>query len=145
MPPIVPAVPRDSSPCGVRAIESARIASGIPGASRSSTDCVASGVTSRSARPVPPVVSTSSAPRGELDDRPRDLVLLVGHEPAQDGEPVGAQELLERGAASVLGFAARDPVGDREDGRPHARSPFVFSTRVISEITIPLSIAFAMS
>ena len=90
-------------------------------------------------------MSTSAASRGELDDRPRDLVLLVGNEPAHDVVPVGAQELLERGAASVLGFAARDAVGDREDGRPQTGSPFVFSTSVISEITIPLSIAFAMS
>src|SRR5690349_23966578 len=56
--PATPAVPRESKPCGVFAIESARSACAIPGASRSSTSRVASGVTSRGARPVPPVVRT---------------------------------------------------------------------------------------
>ena len=48
-------------PCGVLAIESARSACAIPGASRSNTSRVASGVTSRGASPVPPVVRTNRA------------------------------------------------------------------------------------
>src|SRR5262249_45450864 len=56
-----PASPRESRACGVRSRASARIASATPGASRSSTAAVASGVTSRGANPVPPVVSTTLA------------------------------------------------------------------------------------
>ena len=59
--PTTPATPRESRPCGVFAIESARTASAIPGATRSSTSVVASGVTSRGPNPVPPVVSTTCA------------------------------------------------------------------------------------
>src|SRR6266487_3389343 len=54
--PRVPATPRESIPKGVCCRLTARIASAIPGASRSITAFVASGVTSRGARPVPPVV-----------------------------------------------------------------------------------------
>ena len=57
--PIVPAVPRDSAAIGVCASPAARISSLNPGASRSSTALVASGVTSRGPNPVPPVVTTS--------------------------------------------------------------------------------------
>ena len=49
----------DRQPRGVIRILSARMASGIPGASRSTTAKVASGVTSRGEKPVPPVVRTS--------------------------------------------------------------------------------------
>ena len=59
--PRTPAAPRERRPCGVLAIESARSACAMPGASRSSTSRVASGVTSRGASPVPPVVRTSRA------------------------------------------------------------------------------------
>ena len=59
--PRTPASPRESRACGVFASESARSASAIPGATRSSTSAVASGVTSRGPRPVPPVVSTTAA------------------------------------------------------------------------------------
>src|SRR2546421_1545780 len=54
--PRVPATPRESMPKGVCCRLMARIASAIPGASRSMTAFVASGVTSRGAKPVPPVV-----------------------------------------------------------------------------------------
>ena len=57
-----PAMPRESSACGVRAMASARTASARPGVSRSTTDRVASGVTSRGANPVPPVVRTTATP-----------------------------------------------------------------------------------
>jgi len=59
--PTTPAAPRERRPCGVFAIESARSACAMPGASRSTTSRVASGVTSRGARPVPPVVRTRRA------------------------------------------------------------------------------------
>src|SRR5579883_2073745 len=54
--PRTPATPRESMPKGVCFRLSARMASAMPGASRSITARVASGVTSRGARPVPPVV-----------------------------------------------------------------------------------------
>ena len=56
-----PASPRESAARGKVVSESNRMRSAIPGASRSSTARVASGVRSRGARPVPPVVSTRSA------------------------------------------------------------------------------------
>jgi len=52
--------------------------------------------------------------------------------------------LDEKRTALVLTLACRNPVGDREDRRPHAGS-FVFSTRATFVTTIALSIAFAMS
>ena len=62
--PRIPATARDSMACGVILSDSARMTSARPGASRSITDRVASGVTSRGAKPVPPVVSiTSKSPR----------------------------------------------------------------------------------
>ena len=144
MPPIVPATPRESSPCGVFAIESARIAWEIPGASRSSTERVASGVTSRAASPVPPVVRTRSASSASSAIAAAICSRLVGHEPALDLVAVRPQELLEGVAASVLRLAPRDTVGDGQHRCPQT-STLVFSISVTSVITIPLSIAFAMS
>ena len=51
-----PLTARDSIACGVLVSDAARIASAKPGASRSKTSRVASGVTSRDVNPVPPVV-----------------------------------------------------------------------------------------
>ncbi len=56
----MPATPRESIPIGVWRSDSARIASAMPGASRSITARVASGVTSSGVKPVPPVVKTSA-------------------------------------------------------------------------------------
>ena len=53
----IPETPRESMPIGVCFIDSARIASAMPGASRSITALVASGVTSSGVKPVPPVVN----------------------------------------------------------------------------------------
>src|SRR5262249_9238216 len=58
--PRTPATPRERRACGVFAIESARMASAMPGAARSRTLAVACGVRSRGPSPVPPVVSTTS-------------------------------------------------------------------------------------
>ena len=55
--------------------EASRIASAIPGTSRSITARVASGVTSRGATPVPPVVSTRSQRSASLKWRRRCLDL----------------------------------------------------------------------
>ncbi len=58
--PRMPATSRERQERSVMAREAARMASGMPGAMRSQTAVVASGVTSRSENPVPPVVSTSA-------------------------------------------------------------------------------------
>ena len=57
----MPAAERVSMARGVIWRERARMASGMPGTSRSMTSLVASGVQSRGEKPVPPVVSTRSA------------------------------------------------------------------------------------
>jgi hypothetical protein len=62
VPPAIPVTPRDSMAIGVWRSEVARIASAIPGASRSITARVASGVKSSGVKPVPPVVKISSKP-----------------------------------------------------------------------------------
>ena len=81
---------------------------------------------------------------GEVGDRLGDLVALVGDDPALDREPVRLEQLGERVAAQVLARAVVHAVRDRQHGRVHTAS-FVFSTSVTSEMTIVLSIAFAMS
>ncbi len=59
----VPAIPRERNQCsGTCSREARRIASAKPGASRSITSRVASGVTSSGERPVPPVVAIRSQP-----------------------------------------------------------------------------------
>ena len=84
------------------------------------------------------------ASAGEIGDRAGDLVALVGDDPALDREPVCLEQLGERVAALVLTRAVVHPVRDRQHGRLHTAS-FVFSTSVTSEMTMVLSIAFAMS
>src|SRR5215212_3562076 len=56
VPEQTPHTPLDNIAIGVAFSDCARIASAMPGASRSMTRCVASGVLSRGPRPVPPVV-----------------------------------------------------------------------------------------
>ena len=132
--PRSPATPRERSACGVRASASARIASAIPGASRSSTVRVASGVTSRGANPVPPVVSTSNAPASASSAiAPAIVVGVVRNDAALDVEPLAREELLEHVAARVLANAGVHAVGDGEHGGLHAGS-FVFSTSRTSSI-----------
>ncbi len=103
--PRVPATARDSRPRG----ETRRMASARPGASRSSTIRVPSGVRSRGPKPVPPVVTISPAkPVGQLDQRLADVLAPVGHDPVLDhGVALGGQPLDQAGAAPVL--AGRRP------------------------------------
>src|SRR5690606_6815538 len=61
---------------GVDAVPCARIASATPGASRSITVRVASGVTSRALKPVPPVVMTRSLPTSST--RRSSAALIIG-------------------------------------------------------------------
>ena len=93
--PTTPATPRERRPCGVFAIESARTASAIPGATRSSTSVVASGVTSRGPKPVPPVVRTTWARAGELAQRRGDRGALVGNDPPLDLVALLGEQLRE--------------------------------------------------
>ena len=60
--PRMPAAPLERQPRGVILMLSARMASGMPRVSRSTTASVASGVTSRGEKPVPPVDSTRDTP-----------------------------------------------------------------------------------
>ena len=60
--PRTPAIPRESAAIGVLGAPARRIASPMPGTSKSTTVEVACGVTSRGPSPVPPVVITRSAP-----------------------------------------------------------------------------------
>ena len=93
---------------------------------------------------MPPVVNTTELPGGKIDDRGRDLVALVRDDPALDGETLRSEELGKRVAALVLARPVVHAVGDRQHSRVHTAS-FVFSTSVMSEITMVLSIAFTMS
>lgn len=60
--PATPASPRESAAVGTFSRPYARIASGMPGISRSRTRRVASGVSSVGEMPVPPVVTITSYP-----------------------------------------------------------------------------------
>ena len=81
---------------------------------------------------------------GELGDRGRDLVRLVGDDAALHREALALEQLGERVAAAILARPVVDAVRDRQHGGVHTGS-FVFSTSVTSVIVIALSIAFAMS
>ena len=81
------ATPRDRSANGVDARPAARIASASPGASRSITARVASGVTSRTAKPVPPVVTIRATSRCVLAQSALDLRTLVGDDARRHLEP----------------------------------------------------------
>ncbi len=121
------------------------MASAIPGASRWRTSRVASGVTSRGANPVPPVVSTSDALAASSSIAAADVGGLVRDDTPLDLEAVLLQELVEDVPAAVLALARMNAVGDGEDGGLHAAGSFVFSTSLSPVISISLSIAFAMS
>ena len=78
--PRIPETPRDRIARGVDARPAARRVSEIPGASRSITARVASGVTSRALNPVPPVVITMSMvpPSHQSSKRPVICVVSSG-------------------------------------------------------------------
>ena len=126
--PRMPATPRDRRPCGL----TKRIASAIPGASRSITMRVPSGVWSRGANPVPPVVTIRPANPSVISDSAvgDGVGAVLGDVVGDDVEPGSGELVDERRAAGVLARAGDDTVADREDlglqrCRPHgdARSP----------------------
>ena len=103
------AAPRERRPCGVFAIESARRACAMPGASRSSTSRVASG--SRPRREPRSRRSSARDGRGrELPDRRRDLVALVGTTRRRPRSP--------RRPAARPGRHRSDPHASRRPLRP---------------------------
>ena len=96
----------------------------MPGASLSSTARVASGVTSRAVRPVPPVVRTRSATSrvGPGGERGGDPDGLVGHQGALgEGVAVLGGPRGDGVARGVGPLAAVARVGDGEDGKAHGR------------------------
>ncbi len=93
---------------------------------------------------MPPVVRTSNASRGEVDDGSRDQLGLVGYHPPHHVEAFLSQQLLQQHAARVLALARVYAVGDGEHRCLQVDS-FVFSTSCTFPTTIVLSIAFAMS
>ena len=80
----------------------------------------------------------------EVLDGLRDRLPVVRHEPPDDLEALGLEQLLQEITAEILPRALRDSVRDGEDAGRQTSS-FVFSTRRTSSITIALSIALAMS
>ena len=121
-----PARPRESGASGVSARPRARRCSAMPGASRSRTSSVASGVTSRAARPVPPVVTTSVADGRRGADRRGDRGAIVGHdERPADLEARLAEQPAGLGARDVLALAARAGVADRDHRGARHRASFL--------------------
>ena len=123
--PRTPATPRLSAARGKVAPVTARSRSAMPGASRSITARVASGVTSRGLRP--------GAAGGEHEIG--DVAVAPGEELAHDGDDVvahdgargdGAADRRDPGdggvARAVGALAARRRVGDGEHRHPHACS-----------------------
>ena len=110
--PRIPATPRDSRPSGLIR----RIASASPGASRSMTCRVPSGVWSRGANPVPPVVTTRPAKPSVSSVRAAATAAApsVGDAVLDDLEPGRGQLLDERPTAGVVAGAVGHAVADRQ-------------------------------
>ena len=113
--PAMPETPRVRIPIGVCRAPSARIASAKPGASRSITARVASGVTSSGVSPVPPVVKIRSQPLVDVVVQPvLDQREVVGHDLHRDHLAAG---LLGRRGQPRPGEVLRLPARDRRRDR----------------------------
>ena len=110
--PRVPQTARLNGDIGVRFNPSLRITSGIPGISRSQMASVASGVTSRFATPVPPVVTTSVARSDVRRNAARSAAHHRARSLAHDLEPGFSQDLRHCRAREVLALAAMRTVAD---------------------------------
>ena len=106
--PTDPASPRERRPSGL----TERMASASPGASRSTTARVASGVTSVGENPVPPVVTTSPGEPGrQLNESGRDRGHPIGHNaPIDDAKPVLDEDAGQLVTGLVLTRAQRWPI-----------------------------------
>ena len=142
---VAPAKARDAGTAARAAFARARPPDrlGDARASRSTTLGVASGVTSRGAKPVPPVVSTSDAASASPREPPRSRPSSGTTRP-HHLEPSSRRSSSSDVAARVLAHTGVHAVGHGQHRRSHAGS-FVFSTRRTSSIAIALSTAFAMS
>ena len=113
--PRSPLTARESIACGVLASEPARIASAKPGAGRSSTSSVASGVTSRAVKPVPPVVRTrlASVSSAKRVSSAAICVALVGHDGALDDRRRPARASSSSSAAPLSSSRSpREPLSE---------------------------------
>src|SRR5439155_5133614 len=79
---------------------------------------------------------------GELDDRIRDRVALIGHDASLDLVALAREQLRQNLATLVLARPLGDAVRDGDDGRLHS---FTFSSRRTSPISIAGSTPLAMS
>ena len=117
--PLRPATPRESQAKGLRSAPRARMASARPGASRSMTRRVASGVRSRGPMPVPPAVRIRAAPSRPSSPGERQYCSLRRERVAVSTfarGPVLAQQRDNGWACSVGGEALGAAVGDGENG-----------------------------
>ena len=113
--PRTPATWRESIAAGSAARPAARIASASPGTSRSTTSRVASGVTSRGERPVPPVVRTRSAP---LSASSRSAAASASRSSGrQDEATISTGARRRRTAAATAGpeRSSRSPRNERSE------------------------------
>ena len=117
--PITPARPRDSAAAGMPfAAPYARIASAMPGTSKSSSARVSSGVRSVGVSPVPPVVSTTRAPSATAAEMAAPDRVAVGYDDrGADREPQRPQEVDEQRPGRVVVHAGRGAVGRDDDRR----------------------------
>jgi hypothetical protein len=86
-----------------------------------------------------------SRARGQLAERVRDLLALVGNDPSLDLVVLAPQQLDQDVAAPVLSRPGHDAVRHRQHGGLQVTGSFVFSTSTTSTMRICLSTAFAMS
>src|SRR6266545_4248682 len=91
VPPRLPATARDSAAIGVVSRPAVRISSARPGASRSITALVASGVTSRGPKPVPPEVTTRRRPWSTRD---ASRASIAGRSSGTDERPATSKPAL---------------------------------------------------
>ena len=114
---------RDRIAVGTKRRLICRICSPKPGISLSATASVASGVTSRGAGPVPPVVSTRSQPAPSTSSL--SVAAIAPARRGSAGLPVdrvaqrARQPVLQRRQALVLVDAAGGAVADRDDADAH--------------------------
>ncbi len=122
--PRSPATPRESHEKGLLSAPRDRMASARPGAWRSSTRSVASGVRSRGLMPVPPAVRISAAPFLLHCSKLRgNSFFVVGNEGGFNSctGPVLAEQLDNRRACGIGHQALRATVGNGKYAEEHGR------------------------
>ena len=112
----------DNMACGVILRLAARMASARPGASRSMTARVASGVTSRGEKPVPPVVRMTSI--SPLSAQEISISRMADSSSGRSDclttdQPSAWIRFASAGPDAVRAFAARRPVREGQDPKPY--------------------------